>query len=144
MPKAKTQSDSMYRLLNSLVIFLLTVFVSAAWAAEGGTGDCDMGGNMSQMRACAGTRLTKADQELNRSYKQLITRLSEKNRRRLRDSQRAWLSYRDKACNYEVGPSTEGGTLWSMEEALCEEKLTKQRNEILRGYVACTQNGCPE
>jgi uncharacterized protein YecT (DUF1311 family) len=106
--------------------------------------DCQLDGNQRELNECAYSRLTKADAEMNRLYSSQLSHLGAAPKERFRASQRAWILYRDKACHYEAGPREESGSIWSMQDSLCRESLTKQRNEVLKTYVECRQNGCPE
>lgn len=130
-------------LVFSIALLVLIVFGSANAAKKQPT-ECQFDGNQMQLNDCAGQTLNRADFEMNRLYKQQMDRLSEKNQARLQESQRAWITYRDKTCLYETGPREESGSIWPMQDSICKATLTKQRNEVLKKYVECTQNGCPE
>lgn len=95
-----------------------------------------------QMNQCAGAELAAADAEMNQLYRQQMAYVDAERRKRLQASQRAWLKYRDSACLYETGPRAQAGSMWPMQTALCQAKLTRQRNELLKAYVACRQDGC--
>ena len=51
----------------------------------------------------------------------------------LRDAQRAWIPFRDKACAAESNLAR-GGTMQSMLVSSCMERLTRQRTEDLRYF----------
>ena len=123
---------------------LLFVVPILCTAGETGSAECELDGPQMQMNACAYERYQKADAELNGLYKQQMARLGEVNGKRLRDSQRAWIAYKDKACLYEAGPAEGSGSIWGLENYMCLVYFTKQRSEVLRRYIQCTQNGCPE
>lgn len=103
---------------------------------------CGFGGSQSEMNVCAFAKFKQADAEMNRLYVEQMAYLSADNKQRLRDSQIAWLAYRDKTCHYKAGPREQSGSIWPLHDSLCRESLTKQRNEILNKYVKCRQNGC--
>jgi uncharacterized protein YecT (DUF1311 family) len=85
---------------------------------------------------------------MNRLYAEQMARLGNRSQRNLRDSQRAWLAYRDRACYYEsemrIGQAESHATTGPMMLYSCLESLTRQRNGTLHQQLACTQNGCPE
>lgn len=84
-----------------------------------------------------------ADAEMNRLYKQQMSHLDPDGKKRLQASQRAWPGYRNSACLYETGPREESGSIWPLQNALCQASFTRQRNQILHSYLACRQDGCP-
>ena len=106
--------------------------------------NCDEPSTQLEMNICADKDLKLADDELNRLYKEKMAALETKESKdRFRDMQRAWLVFIDKACFYETGPREEGGSIWPLTYAKCKEYHTKKRIEDLKGYLDCTQNGCP-
>lgn len=52
----------------------------------------------------------------------------------LRDAQRAWIAFRDKACEAE-GYQARGGTMESMLVYSCYERMTRARTEDLRAMA---------
>ncbi|MBZ2209842.1 lysozyme inhibitor LprI family protein [Massilia soli] len=114
--------------------------MSSALARDDGA--CAAAATQLALNRCALAALAKADAEMNRLYREQMAYLDAQRRQRLQASQRAWLKYRDSTCLYENGPRAESGSIWPMQAALCQAKLTRQRNELLRSYVACRQDGC--
>jgi len=53
--------------------------------------------------------------------------------RKLRDSQRAWLAYRESACG-TVEAMFEGGNIASVAVPFCKADLTAERTKFLRAY----------
>lgn len=128
---------------HAVGLVILMVFGSAH-AAKPRQAECELDGSQSQMNGCAAERLQVADAQMNQLYKQKLQSLNPKNQDLLRQSQRAWITYRDKACLYEAGPrGAESGSIWPMQDMLCRVDLTRQRNEKLKQYVQCTEGGCP-
>lgn len=115
-----------------------------ATEAEEMRNGCVEDGNQMQLNFCASADFHDADLEMNNLYTTQMTRLTDPEKSRLRDSQRAWLVFRDKACLYEARARDESGSIWPLEHFACLTAHTKQRVEDLKGYVACTQNGCPD
>ena len=106
------------------------------------TAECAAAVTQLQMNQCARAVLTREDAEMNRLYGQQMAYLGAARKKRLQASQRTWLKYRDRTCLYETGPRAASGSIWPMQTALCQAKLTRQRNDLLREYVACRQDGC--
>jgi uncharacterized protein YecT (DUF1311 family) len=123
--------------------FLAQLFCSAAGAADQLTPECELDGSQRDINDCAAARLAQADTAMNTRYQEQLQRLSPANRERLRQSQRAWISYRNSACVYEAGPQKDLRSFWIGEDRLCRARLTKQRTEILKEYVECTSAPCP-
>lgn len=68
--------------------------------------------------------LPKLDQKLLREHQRSVVR-------RLRDSQRLWLEYREASCGAVENKYT-GGTIVGEAVPLCKTDLTKQRTKFLR------------
>ena len=105
--------------------------------------NCHSERSQHEINQCARLTRKKADDEMNRVYKQQLTYLSAENKAPLVESQRAWIVYRDKTCSYEAGPSEGSGSRWSQIMDDCDARITKQRTDILSQYVRCRENGCP-
>jgi uncharacterized protein YecT (DUF1311 family) len=96
------------------------------------------------MNICSFYDYKVLDSELNSLYKQQLQRLGNSAaRRRLIAAQRAWLKYIESDCMYQTGPREESGSIWPLQHNVCMAAHFKQRIELLRSYVECTQNGCP-
>ena len=102
--------------------------------------DCDK--NQLAMNVCAGYRFDLADKALNQQYQQNLTALKDAAaQNRLREAQRAWVSYRDKDCLADTGPREESGSIWPFLHNSCMENLTVRRTEDLK-VQACGMQGC--
>jgi uncharacterized protein YecT (DUF1311 family) len=81
------------------------------------------------MIACAESRALEADIEMNRLYATQMARLRASSKGSLRESQRAWLTFRDKACYYESGLKGHAleshATTGPMTLYYCREQLTR-------------------
>lgn len=109
--------------------------------------DCSDSGNLPQqgMNYCAHQDYLAADAELNRVYKQVRAKVADLDygaRRNgkseteaLRDAQRAWIAYRDLACD-GAGLVARGGSLEPLLVATCLEDLTIRRSKDLEAMVA--------
>lgn len=86
------------------------------------------------MNQCAARNYEAADAELNAVYKQARARMkafSPEAGVLLRDAQRAWIPFRDKACDAE-GMLYQGGSIRPLIVLNCLERLTRQRIADLR------------
>lgn len=128
------------RLTSVAAVILGALSFSPSLAQDAGL--CAAATTQLQMNQCAGAMLTTEDAEMNRLYREQMAYLGAERRKRLQASQRAWLTYRDSTCLYENGPRAGSGSIWPMQTALCQAKLTRQRNALLKEYVACRQDGC--
>ena len=85
-----------------------------------------------EMRDCAGKEYKQADVELNRVYKQLISKLGDEGHKAaLKNAQQAWIRYRDTNCEYE-GYLNRGGTIYPVIYTGCLTRMTKERTTELR------------
>ncbi|GGI55063.1 lysozyme inhibitor LprI family protein [Oxalicibacterium solurbis] len=102
--------------------------------------DCDK--NQQTMNLCAQQRYDKADAALNRTYnRNLKAQPDEAAQQRLREAQRAWISYRDKDCAVEAGPRETSGSIWPLQYYGCLERHTMRRTMELQ-QQACGIEGC--
>jgi uncharacterized protein YecT (DUF1311 family) len=135
----------MFKLIRIITTLFFSLFIFCANAEEPNSKVCELdASNQPELNICANRRLNHADSEMNQLYTEQMHYLSTKSKKRLRDSQRAWVIYRDKACQYSSRPRQESGSIWPMENDLCLEELTLQRSKVLRNYIECRANGCPE
>jgi uncharacterized protein YecT (DUF1311 family) len=103
--------------------------------------DCEKALAQQDMNRCAYQSYLKADQALNAAYKQALAKaraMDESYLREgdepvatiLRDAQRAWIPYRDKACELE-STIVRGGSLQPLFYTTCLENETRARTKAL-------------
>lgn len=85
------------------------------------------------MRACAERELTIWDDRLNRHYQRLSKALDGKAARKLRDTQRLWIKWRDAKCEMPY-VLFEGGTMAGPMSSDCRMRTTGRR-AIELGYA---------
>jgi len=73
----------------------------------------------------------RADAELNAVYTHLMRSLGPSDQKLLRDSQRAWLKFRDAEIKFRAARG-QGGSLYPMLIATYEARLTRNRTKELR------------
>lgn len=96
------------------------------------TSPCDRQADAMQAMACRDRAVAKDDAELNRVYRALMTRLSDPDdKAALRQAQRAWIAYRDAACELEGGEGS-GRTYYA---SFCLSNETWARTEQLEGFL---------
>lgn len=85
-----------------------------------------------EINYCAEQAYQVADKLLNANYKKLVATLSDNaEKERLVNAQRAWVSFRDKHCEFETYAMRQG-TGYSGYLSACLEELTKSRAEALK------------
>lgn len=102
--------------------------LGAVWASEKA---CEDAMTTAEMRDCLNRRYAEADDELNRVYKQLLAQLGPERRKLLRETQKAWIEFRDKHAAF-VASDVEGGTLYPIIEVSERALMTERRIEELK------------
>lgn len=112
----------------------------------GGDGlDCAHPQTQTGLTFCAGQELDFADAALNAAYARAVEVARARDAEGqfgsavpitdlLRDAQRAWLPFRDTACDLE-STAWGGGTGQSMAYLMCKTRLTKRRTEDLKLFT---------
>lgn len=127
------------RVLSCLVAFLGAAALPSFVAAE--ELDCEKALAQQDMNRCAYQSYLKADEALNAAYRQALAKaraMDESYLREgdepvatiLRDAQRAWIPYRDKACELE-STIVRGGSLQPLFYTTCLESETRARTKAL-------------
>lgn len=102
--------------------------------------EVDMCGDDLDQRSCYANEYKHADVDLNATYSRLIESLgrNEPAITLLRQSERAWVTYRDKYCAFEAS-GTEGGSIQSSVTATCLISITRARANELDFQVKCQE-----
>ena len=122
-----------------VLCFLATISFLNPSSAQ--TVNCTTPTSQAEMTICAGRDYEAADAELNAAYKMARAAMKSydaelpadrrDNPKALLEAQRAWIPYRDAACEAEGFPF-QGGTIRPMIIAECLARLTRQRTDDLR------------
>lgn len=105
--------------------------------------DHECGITQNELNECAKKGEMIADAELNKLYHEQYNYLQTADKKaQLKKAQLAWIKYRDAVCEYEVTSS--GGSMYPMTLSYCLQSVTLKRNEDLREYIGCRENGCPD
>ncbi|MEP2781388.1 MAG: lysozyme inhibitor LprI family protein [Pseudoruegeria sp.] len=125
--------------LSVLVLPVILAFPRVGLAEQ--TVDCDNALTTLDMRTCAHQDFVVADKELNADYQRALSAMQDldvllpndlaQGEDTLRRAQRAWLTYRDLACEAQ-GYIVRGGSLEPIIVTHCREDMTRQRSEYLR------------
>lgn len=86
----------MCKLRKQSLAFFLLLFLALVTVAQ--ASECDRPQTSDAVARCLGNELRQSDVHINEIYKQLMGRLDETERAKLRDEQRAWLKERDDVC----------------------------------------------
>ncbi|MEP6502072.1 MAG: lysozyme inhibitor LprI family protein [Betaproteobacteria bacterium] len=95
-------------------------------------------------RGCTQYWLISSDLAMSDLLRQLVAdRSGRPQQKLLQESQRAWLAFRDAACQFEVSGYASGPQA-SLESLQCLKTATDTRNAQLQGYASCTAGAaCP-
>ena len=127
---------------------LAAVLAAIAGPATAQGIDCSRAVTQADLNACAFDAWQAADRELNQPYVAAIEQardydaearqgpagLEDDAEATLREAQRAWVVYRDPACEAQARPLA-GGSAQPMEQYGCLQHLTEQRTELLWQYA---------
>ena len=103
----------------------------ALFGAEASAQDCSDPQTQLAMNECAHLRYLAADEQLNAEYGHARAVIGDSAAGKLREAQRAWIDFRDRACEAE-GALYEGGSIRPMVVSECLERLTRRRTDDLR------------
>ncbi|HST52973.1 MAG TPA: lysozyme inhibitor LprI family protein [Pyrinomonadaceae bacterium] len=85
---------------------------------------CENRGSQAEAGDCAYREYKAADAELNQIYGRLAAVLDAEDKAQLKESELAWIKYRDSYCSFESS-QYKGGTMRPMIEAFCLARVTK-------------------
>lgn len=118
--------------------------LSFALSANAQELDCTNPTSQVEMTGCAARSHEAADTALNTAYRAAMARARQQDEyltegqvpsaTMLRDAQRAWITFRDGACDTE-STMARGGTLQNQLFFICLERLTKHRTEDLKIFA---------
>jgi uncharacterized protein YecT (DUF1311 family) len=94
-----------------------------------------------EMNSCMADEYRKVEGRLNTLFNQLLVILRDKNS--LKESQTAWLRFRDMTCAYANSGIEKEGSLYSFAQNACHIDITEKRIRDFEQYLAWNCNGCP-
>lgn len=92
---------------------------------------CEGNGSQAEATGCAHREFQAADAELNKAYNRLAGILDADEKALLKESELAWIKYRDSNCTFESSQYA-GGTMRPMIEYFCLARVTKARTAELK------------
>jgi uncharacterized protein YecT (DUF1311 family) len=128
---------------TALVLACIIAGLKSSFPAE--TDDCGSENNQRQMNLCFDHVRQVAEEELIRTYQSIFKITSDKaSQQTLRDSQRGWITYRDKWCEFQSS-GVRGGTVYPTILAICLTDKIRARNEELKRILKCEEGdlSCP-
>jgi uncharacterized protein YecT (DUF1311 family) len=117
-------------------IFLTLLLLSASSAfADDAPFRCNYEGNQQEMNVCADRDYHAADNELNETYKTVMSLLPAAKQKSLRQQQRLWLKKRDPQCKLKAEvKESEGGSIWPLLFFGCLQAATERRTSELKQW----------
>jgi uncharacterized protein YecT (DUF1311 family) len=137
----------MRRLALALAVMLLSAGVAAAEdddaIAKARKACTDMEAQ-TDMNICSHDLAKKVGGEMQRSQEKLLGRVDGKNKANVRDAHRAWMTYRDRHCDFEAS-GVEGGSAHALIYNLCVLDLNDARLKQLSYHLTCEEGdlSCP-
>lgn len=95
---------------------------------------CESRGSQAEAGDCAYQEYKAADAELNRTYNRLAAVLDAEDKGALKESELAWIKYRDTYCTFESS-QYKGGTMRPMIESFCLTRVTKAHTAELKDQL---------
>jgi uncharacterized protein YecT (DUF1311 family) len=93
------------------------------------------GETTADMKQCAARNFKKADDELNKVYRELMSKLADEGHKAsLKTAQQAWLKYRDSNCDFEAYLNR-GGTIYSVVVSDCMTTMTASRTKEMKEEI---------
>jgi len=87
-----------------------------------------------EMNQAADAKFKKADAELNKVYKQLMTMLDKNEKQLLIIAEKDWLKFRDSHCKFETA-QYDGGSIQPLIYSTCLEDLTQKRIAVIKASI---------
>lgn len=98
------------------------------------------------LNQCSAAAYAKADEALNRVYKEIQQRLRKDSptSELFVKAQKSWIAFRDAECCFSSS-GVSGGSIYPMIYGLCLENVTKERTKRLQEYLSCEEGdlSCP-
>ena len=111
------------------------LLVMVAGVSQSQQNDPCKGETTFEMKRCAARKYKEADDELNKVYRDLMSKLeNEGHKTSLKTAQQAWLKYRDSHCVF-VSYLYEGCTLYPVVLTDCRTALTSSRTKEIKEEI---------
>jgi uncharacterized protein YecT (DUF1311 family) len=125
--------------LVKALLFISLVIDIKAYAAG-----CSDPSTQLEMNDCAGQKYEKANKELNKAYSEYRKRLSDTQKQLLKNTQLAWIKFRDLACEFESS-GVDSGSARPMTRNFCLAEKTRVRLKEIKELASCEEGdlSCP-
>jgi uncharacterized protein YecT (DUF1311 family) len=110
----------------SFAVLILPPLLLLAQSASSDDTSCKDASTTAAMRACENLRYESADQKLNAAYARLVTQVDHLRREKLKQSQRAWVAFRNANADF-LASAAEGGTLGPLIRVTAMAEMTEAR-----------------
>jgi uncharacterized protein YecT (DUF1311 family) len=129
------------RISVCLALVMLLLIGGRALAQQSGNADCyNTAVTQFDLDACAGSDFEAADKELNKTYRELLSRLPDSaDQNALKSAELAWIAFRDKDCEFEAGPVEGSGSIRPMVAGMCLADRTRARVAQLKSSLNCEE-----
>ena len=121
------------KLLASCTLLIFVVF-GATLAQKAKPDPCAEAQSQAEMNICAGKEYKAADAELNQTYQKLSSMLDAEEKAQLKETETAWIKYRDLNCDF-VADQYKGGSIRPMIHGLCLADVTRNRTAELKNQI---------
>lgn len=128
----------MIRIIQALIILLLTLSLGGIASAK----DCSEEKDSVSIAQCHEQRYSEADKELNSVYSQAMKSLSDTEKQKLREAQKAWLKYRDSSFEFYIEKNKEMRSYGSIAVGDYKATLVEKRVQELK-YILSGPEGPP-
>ena len=121
-------------LMMKFLSLVLLLFITAPVRSQVPSDPCK-GETTFEMKQCSAKKYKQADNELNKTYQQLMSKLSDDGHRiSLKTAQQAWLKYRDSNCDFE-SYLNRGGSIYSVIATECRTAMTISRTKEMQEQI---------
>lgn len=118
-----------------LISAALLIWAVVSFGPPEQTSDPCKGETTAEMKQCTAKTFKKADDELNKVYRELMSKLADEGHKAsLKTAQQSWLKYRDSNCDFEAYLNR-GGTIYSVVVSDCMTKMTASRTKEMKGEI---------
>lgn len=122
------------RVITCCALLVLSISITAFAQEKKQPEPCVNVLSQADMNICWGNVYKKADVELNKVYRKLVTMVDGEQTQQLKEAQLAWLKYRDTNCAF-VADMYKGGSLRPTVLATCLLDVTTNRTTELQTQI---------
>ncbi|MDP3269039.1 MAG: lysozyme inhibitor LprI family protein [Legionella sp.] len=121
-------------MLSKPIVFTLFLMLSLSVKSQPDFRDCSKEETTFSMRECISKEYKIADTELNKKYATLVTLLPPIGQETLKESQRAWIQFRDTDCAWQAFQNYQGSLFYVITDS-CFLEMTKKRVTDLQNNI---------